>query len=318
MEMRQLRYFVQIVESGSLAKASRQLFIAQPALSQHMARLEHEVGKSLLVRSSRGVAPTENGSALYQHAKFLLRQLEETVAIARQEPAALSGRVTLGVGPTTACQLGVPFMEHLAAAYPAVMLNIIEGASGQLEYMVRMGQLDMAILFWPDAASDLQVEPLAEEELFVIVPRNSALVPQDQEALTLRQVSQLPLVLPSLRHALRQRRIELEFKRAGLPLDPIAEVDSLPLLMNWVERRNAATIQPYAAIRAAGNEPQRWRTLRIADVRVVRPNFLYALPDGKLSRVAAAVRDEMRLVVKRLVESGEWQGVTLPAESAAA
>ena len=80
MDLRQLRYFVQIVESGSLAKASRQLFIAQPALSQQMARLEDEVGKPLLLRSSRGVTPTENGEALYHHAKFMLRQMEQAAS----------------------------------------------------------------------------------------------------------------------------------------------------------------------------------------------------------------------------------------------
>ena len=95
MDMRQLKYFAQICESGSLAKASRQLFIAQPALSQQMARLEDEVGKALLVRSSRGVVPTENGEALYHHAKFMLRQMEQAVAVARQETAAVSGRVML-------------------------------------------------------------------------------------------------------------------------------------------------------------------------------------------------------------------------------
>ena len=65
MDLRQLRYFAQIVESGSLSKASRQLYIAQPALSQQVSKLEEEVGKPLLNRSSRGVAPTENGLALY-------------------------------------------------------------------------------------------------------------------------------------------------------------------------------------------------------------------------------------------------------------
>ena len=58
MDLRQLRYFAQIVESGSLSKASRQLFIAQPALSQQVSKLEEEVGKPLLNRSSKGVAPT--------------------------------------------------------------------------------------------------------------------------------------------------------------------------------------------------------------------------------------------------------------------
>jgi len=79
MDLRQLRYFTQIVESGSLSKASRQLFIAQPALSQQLSKLEAEVGKPLLNRSSRGVAPTDNGLALYHHARFMLRQLEQAV-----------------------------------------------------------------------------------------------------------------------------------------------------------------------------------------------------------------------------------------------
>ena len=59
MNLKQLQYFVRIVECGSLAKASRQLFIAQPALSQQLAKLEEEVGKTLLIRTSKGVLPTQ-------------------------------------------------------------------------------------------------------------------------------------------------------------------------------------------------------------------------------------------------------------------
>src|SRR5262245_676319 len=185
--MRQLRYFVQIVESGSLAKASRQLFIAQPALSQQMARLEEEVGKPLLVRSSRGVTPTENGTALYHHAKFMLRQLDQAVSVARQDTAALSGRVTLGLAPTTNCQLGLPLIRYLRSKLPGVVVNVVEGLSGHLEHMTRVGQLDLAVLFSQKAAAELTVEPLLEEELFVILPKASALVPPDRSSLTLAE-----------------------------------------------------------------------------------------------------------------------------------
>src|SRR5215467_7950178 len=230
MDMRQLRYFAQIVESGSLAKASRQLFIAQPALSQQMARLEDEVGKPLLVRSSRGVSPTETGEALYHHAKFMLRQLDQAVSVARQETAPVSGRVTLGLAPTTLCQLGLPLLKHLRAKYPGVLLNIVEGLSGHLEQMARLGQLDLAVLFGLKAAAELSVEPLLVEELFVIVPVGSALVPADRVSLALKEVAALPLILTSPSHGLR-RRIALEFERANLSIDTVAEVDSLPLLM---------------------------------------------------------------------------------------
>ena len=310
MDMRQLRYFVQIVESGSLAKASRQLFIAQPALSQQRARLEGEVGKSLLVRSSRGVVPTENGEALYHHAKFMLRQLDQAVAVARQETAALNGRVALGLAPTTVCRLGLPLLRHLRARYPGVLLNVVEGLSGHLEHMTRVGQLDLAVLFSQNAASELSVEPLLEETLFVIVPADSALVAPDRQSLSIEEVAAMPLILPSPGHGLR-RRIALEFERLNLPLDAVAEIDSLPLLMSCVAGGMGATIKPMAAIHALGDTPERWRCLRISGATMSRTNYLYALPPLKLSPCASAVREELRIVVRQLAESGDWQGVAL-------
>jgi len=316
MNMRQFRYFVQIVESGSLAKASRQLFIAQPALSQQMARLEEEVGKQLLIRSSRGVAPTENGSALYHHAKFMLRQLDQAVSIARQDTAALSGRVTLGLAPTTNSQLGLPLIRHLRAKLPSVMVNVVEGLSGHLEHMARVGQLDLAVLFSPKAASELTVEPLLEEDLFVILPASSALVPPGLSTLTLKDVAALPLILPSSGHGLR-RRIAIEFDRANVVIDAVAEIDSLPLLMHCLADGMGVTVKPMAAIHALDN-PEFWRAIPIADARLSRINYLYALPPPKLSACAAVVRDELRLVAYTLVKSGQWQGVRLFPRSSSA
>src|SRR5262245_35450365 len=106
MDLRQLRYFAQIVESGSLSKASRQLLIAQPALSQQIAKLESEVGKPLLKRSSRGVVATDNGLALYHHARFMLRQLDQALSIARKESGTVQGMVSVGLASTTASALG--------------------------------------------------------------------------------------------------------------------------------------------------------------------------------------------------------------------
>lgn len=315
MDMRQLRYFVQIVESGSLAKASRQVFIAQPALSQQMARLEEEVGKPLLVRSSRGVTPTENGSALYHHAKFMLRQLDQAVSVARQDTAALSGRVTLGLAPTTNSQLGLPLIRHLRQKLPGVMLTVVEGLSGHLEHMTRVGQLDLAILFSNKAAAELSVEPLLEEQLFVILPAASALIPPDRTSLTLAEVSALPLILPSPGHGLR-RRISLEFDRANLEIDAVAEIDSLPLLMHCLADGMGVTIKPMAAIHAL-DKPQHWRTLPISDAELSRTNYLYALPPEKLSPCAAVVRDELKLLVRGLVQSGQWMGVRLCDEGPA-
>lgn len=310
MDMRQLKYFVQIVESGSLSKASRQLFIAQPALSQQMARLEDEVGKPLLVRSSRGVKPTDNGEALYHHARFVLRQLDQAVSVARHEHANVSGRVSLGMAPTTVCALGLPFIKHLLAKYPGIVVNVIEAMSGHLEHMTRLGELDLAILFNPTAALDMSVESLLEEELFVILPHDSEMVAPHREDITLHEIARLPLILPSPGHGLR-RRISLEFERANLPIDAVAEIDSLPLLMRCVADGLGATIKPMAAVYSLQNRLELWRCLRISDAQLNRRNYLYTFTPEKMSQAAVVVRNELRHVARDLVESGAWQGVRL-------
>jgi LysR family tcuABC transcriptional regulator len=310
LDARQLRYFTQIVESGSLAKASRQLFIAQPALSQQMARLEEEVGRPLLLRSAQGVNPTDNGVALYHHAKFLLRQFDQAVFIAGQDAAQVSGRVSVGLAPTTVCALGLPLLAHLREKYPGVVLNVVEGMSGHIEQMARSGQLDIAVLFSQTAAAELAVEPLLEEQLYVIIPAGSTFVPQRRTTLTLREVTQIPLVLPSSSHGLR-KRIAMEFERVGLSVHPVAEVDSLPLVMRSLAQGMGATIKPMSAVFALGGDAKDWRCLSISDALMQRQNYLYTLPAERLSLSAAAVRDELKEVVRQLVQSGRWQGVKL-------
>ena len=307
MDTRQLRSFVQIVESGSLSKAARQLFVVQPALSQQMARLEQEVGKPLLIRSARGVVPTDNGQALYQHAKFVLRQIDDAVLIARQDFSTLRGRVAVGLAPSTSCMLGLPLLRRLQARFPGLLPNLVVAIPDHLEERARQGQLDVAILFSRTAASELACEALLHEEAFVMLPRDSTLVAPERDSLRLAELAALPLVLSSANQNLR-RRVMLEFERAGLKARVAAEIDSLELMMRHVLEGGGATLQPMAAARAVG-PPERWRSLSVADVQIRRTNYLCALPVQKLSAGAAAVRQELKQLVQQLLDDGTWQGV---------
>ena len=81
MEIRQLKYFVRIVELGSVSRAAADLFIAQPALSHQISNLEEELKVKLLSRSVRGVSATEAGEVFYRHARAMLRQMGKTAGI---------------------------------------------------------------------------------------------------------------------------------------------------------------------------------------------------------------------------------------------
>jgi len=310
MDLRQLKYFVQIVESGSLAKASRQLYIAQPALSQHVAKLESEVGKPLLIRTAKGVTPTENGAALHHHARFILRQLEQALSIARQEPGTVHGMVSVGLAATTVCAVGTPFMRRIREKYPGIVLNIVEGMSGHLAQMMRLGQLDLAILFSRDAVSDLPCEPLVEEELFVMLPEDSDLVAPRRVKLSCEETANLPLILPTGIHGLR-RRITAEFEQRNLAMHVVAEIDSLSLLMTCVRDGMGATIKPISAVFQEGQRREGWRTMAFSDANMKRPNFLYSVDPERMSPATAAVRAELRETVKHLVQQGQWEGVNL-------
>jgi LysR family tcuABC transcriptional regulator len=308
MDLRQLRYFAQIVESGSLSKASRQLFIAQPALSQQLSKLEEEVGKPLLTRSSRGVAPTESGLALYHHARFMLRQLDQALSIARQESGAVQGMVSVGLPATTVAALGLPLLRRVRERYPNILLNVVEGMSGHLGQMMRLGQLDLAVLFASDIALDVTVEPLLDEELFVLLPAHSTLVAPSRTSLRIAEAAALPLILPTGTHGLR-RRIAAEFEQRGLLARIVAEIDSLSLLMNCVYDGLGATIKPMAAVFHEGERGRQWRALSVSDARMRRPNFLYSLSRDRLSPAAAVVATELKDTVRELLETGAWSGV---------
>ena len=310
MDLRQLRYFAHIVESGSLSKASRSLFVAQPALSQQIAKLEGEVGKPLLERSSRGVTPTENGLALYHHARFMLRQLDQAITIARQETGGVQGMVSIGLPSTTLAAIGHALVRNVRGKYPGILLNVVEGMSGHLGHMMRLGQLDLEILFNSDVSTDLSAEPLLDEELFVLIPVDSPLVAPDRTSLTLAETARIPLILPTGSHGLR-RRISSEFEARNLEARIVVEIDSLTLLMGCVYEGMGATIKPMSALQVERERRGEWRALPISDGRLKRRNYIYSIAPERLFPAAAVLAGELRQLARQLVRSGEWEGVTL-------
>ena len=102
MNLRRLKYFVKIVDIGSLTQAAEVLHIAQPALSQQVATLEGEMDQQLLIRTKRGVTPTEAGKILYTHARTILRQCEQAQLAVNNVGQTLRGQVSIGLAPGTA------------------------------------------------------------------------------------------------------------------------------------------------------------------------------------------------------------------------
>ncbi|MFC6336504.1 LysR family transcriptional regulator [Pseudomonas sp. CCM 7891] len=303
MELRQLRYFVKIVEHGSLGRAALELDVGVSALSQQISKLENELSTRLLNRTTTGVTPTSSGFAFLHHAQLTLRQAENAIMAAHR--GRMSGYVTVGLAPTTATVLALPLINAMRERYPDIQLHLVEMLSGHLAAQLNSRQIDLAILFQLDGGKRWSVRPLLNEKLFVIAPPHLPQAPRG-DSVQLVDLGELPLVMPSAQHGLRSALMSA-FERVGLVPNIIMEVDGLAVLMNAVRAGHAATIQPGAA--AALVESQ-LSLIRIADPHVGRRNVLVTLADDELSSAVLATRLVITEVARQLVIDQHWPGAT--------
>lgn len=310
MELRQLRYFVRIVELGSMSRAALDLNMVQSALSQQISRLESELSTRLLQRTPRGVIPTEAGQAFFHQAQLTLRHAQQAIHAAQQ--ARLSGAVSMGLSPTIANVLGLPLMRAMRERYPEVRLHMVSALSGHLTSLLNARQLDLAILFDTQSARRWSVMPLLEEQLFLIQSRQQPVAPQIQHEvpISLEQLQQVPLILPSGSHGLRSS-IMASFTSAGVQSQMAMEIDSLSLLMEAVAAGMGATVQPWSAVGMYRDAAERFQWSQIADDSVRRKAALCSLSDDELSPAALAARVVLMDCARQLVQSGVWRGASL-------
>jgi LysR family tcuABC transcriptional regulator len=197
MELRQLRYFLAVLEHKSLGRAALELGIGTSALSQQISKLESELSTRLLSRTTTGVVPTNAGVAFQHHAQLTLRQAENAVQAAQR--GRLSGYVSVGLPPTTASVLALPLISAMREKYPDIQLHLVESLSGHLATQLNARQLDLAVLFQTDTGKRWSVMPLLDETLFVIAAPTLEGAPTG-ESIQLQQLGNLPLVMPSLQH----------------------------------------------------------------------------------------------------------------------
>jgi LysR family transcriptional regulator, nitrogen assimilation regulatory protein len=122
MELRQLRYFVAIVDHGSLSRAALVLHVAQPALTQQLRQLEEELGAQLLHRSAQGVVSTDAGKVFYDHAQAILKQVADARSAVTQS-ARPSGSVTMGLPHSISGALALPLLTAAREQYPDITLH---------------------------------------------------------------------------------------------------------------------------------------------------------------------------------------------------
>jgi LysR family nitrogen assimilation transcriptional regulator len=311
MDLRQLRYFLGVAEAGSISAASIKVGIAQPALSQQIARLEADLSVQLMTRGARGITLTSAGGVLRERAGVLLRDLQGTRdAVLAEAGGPVKGSVTIGLPTTVAMALTLPLLRAMRERHPQIALRLVETQSGHLLDWMLQGRMDVAILFDTSGpqARGLEVQPLVTEELQLASPWNCDLGGEGDVPLALALT--LPVLLPSREHGFR-RLLDAQAAQVGGTWNVVAEVDALPHLKSAVAAGLAHTVLPSVAL-SKEIQTGLLRVRRIGEP-VLRRTAVLALRSGR--PISAAVRVARELIaelVRDQIQRGEWSGAAGP------
>lgn len=308
MDLRQLRYFVAIVEHGSLTRASETLRIAQPALSQHLKKLEEEMEMPLVLRTARGIVATESGQRLADRARSLLRQADTIREDIRGIEATPSGPVTIGIPTSLGLMLSVPLALAVRQDLPLVRLRVVEGLSGHTLEWLQGGQVDLALVFGAAGIAGLTVAEVASETLHLVAPTNDARLARlrnDAGHVPFECLANLPLILPGRPHGVREE-VERAARDQRIDLDVVLEMDALEHIKALVAAGAGYTV---LSKRMATNSlgPTTLDTAPICEPAIIRTIHLAHASNRPLSAAARAVHRLIADQLAALTENGHWK-----------
>lgn len=308
MDLRQLRYFVSIVENGSFSKAAATLNVAQPALSLHVRNMEADLGTQLLFRSPHGVLPTEAGEILLRNARVIIEQFAVAAEEIRGHEAEPSGEVRLGLPGTISQILSVPLIIAARNRYPRIKLRIAEAMSGFITEWIREAKIDLAVLYIPVQDRTLVSDPVLTEQLCLLGPVDAmqGIKPPADGPIAYRQVAELPLILPSVTHGLREL-LEGVARASGFPLNTTIDVDSYGNIKELVEEGMGYSVLPFNAI---AREVQEGRLMHwpIRKPELQRDVYLVHASDRPMPNAVAVIEALCRETLLDLVDTGRWKG----------
>jgi DNA-binding transcriptional LysR family regulator len=172
MDFREIGYVVAVADAGGFTAASRDLFVSQPALSQSVRKVEHELGADLFVRAGREVRLTAAGEAFVERARPLLRAVAGLRGAVDAVAGLRAGHLDLVCLPTLSVEPMVDLVGAFRVAHPGVTVRLAEPEDvADIEARIRTGRSEVAITEAPrSVADDLVVHVLAEQEIAVVLP----------------------------------------------------------------------------------------------------------------------------------------------------
>lgn len=288
VDLKRIRYFMTVHRLRSFSKASKELNIAQPALSRHIQALEHDLKVELLVRTSQGVEATEAGKKLLELGERILAEAAQIRNAVVSTAKGETDPIWFGLPPSLSLVVIPRVMERFAVRYPKTPLNILEGHSLYLGTCLEIGKIDVAIITPFDDPPKSQF--VAKEELVLVSSK-----PRGVATLELEQIASVPL-LTSIG---LKTMIERFAKPCGAKFHYMVELNSMVILKDMVMRGVGEAILPYAVVRNEIDSGRLFAT-RIVNPTITRDLVVAIRPEVASRTPAVAFKNEVEFVLAEL------------------
>ncbi|MBQ5988729.1 MAG: LysR family transcriptional regulator [Oscillospiraceae bacterium] len=195
MDIRVLKYFLAVAREQSFSTAAERLFLSQPTLSRQLKELEDELGKTLLVRSNKGVTLTEEGMILRKRAEEIVDLMDKTEQEVRQSNDSVSGTVYIGAGETYAIKLIADTAHHLKSDYPDIHYSFFSGNGTDVMEKLERGLMDFGLVFGNIDRTKYEAIEIPLHDTWGVLMRQDEPIAQ-KSSLTISDVSGLDLIIP--------------------------------------------------------------------------------------------------------------------------
>jgi len=193
MELRQVRYVLAVAEERSFSRAANRLHLAQPSLSQQIAKLEKLLGVTLFHRLPQHVELTDAGQRFVQVAQTLVDMSEGLEREMRSYAVGESGKLMVGSLPITGAYVLPHVISAFTKRFPGVELQLVEDTSSHLEQLLVRGKIDVSLLTMPIGDPSIETIPAINEEIFLALPPQHPLAKRKE--IDLAEVADQPFIL---------------------------------------------------------------------------------------------------------------------------
>ena len=248
MEIRQLRYFLEIAQTEHLTQSAQNLFVTQSTLSHGLRQLEQELDVTLFDRLGRGLKLSQAGAEFRVYATRALKEIEAGRMALADLSGLQSGKLTVGAFPTFLNTVVPVTVASFSQSHPRVMVEVRDLRAGSIEALLLRGELDLGIAFHPTEHEEIETEPLFDERMLLVVRPAHPLA--KQRSLAMKELAGMPLALLPRSFATR-RLIDASLRQAGVAPTVRVEMDSVEALLGVCRYSDLASIVPERAARQA-------------------------------------------------------------------